>query len=93
MSELPERPTDEQILEAIEVLKAAMIARSTQPAPIAIAPELFTIKETCKLLSVSRSTLHRMRERGELRPVMIDGAPRYARADIEGYLSRLRRQA
>lgn len=96
MTELPEAPMLADLINAIERLRVSIDRIAPAPGPVEEipqhGPELFSIRETCELLSVSRSTLHRLRERGELRPVMVAGAPRYARADLDAYFTRLRRR-
>src|SRR5262249_2453712 len=87
----------EQLVEAIiaEIArKAAAELRPLITAPkveqpaIAPRPLLVTKAEAARLLSVSPRTIFEMRRRGELRAVMVCGAPRYSVAELQDWIAR-----
>lgn len=48
--------------------------------------QYYTIRETSKLLSVSKVTLHKWKHKGLLVPMKIGGRPLYKREDIDKVL-------
>ncbi len=57
------------------------------------SPLLLTVQEACRLLAVSERTLWRLTSDGRVRAVKVGRAVRYAPADLEEYVDRLRAQA
>jgi excisionase family DNA binding protein len=51
---------------------------------------LLTVRSVCELLAVSRQTVYRIVEKGDMRPVRVGERLRFRRADIEAYLERNR---
>ena len=45
--------------------------------------ELYTIKETCSKLKITRPTLHRWVKDGTVKPSRIGGSPRFSAKEIE----------
>lgn len=45
--------------------------------------QLLKIRDVCRLLNVSRSTIYAMTKSGQLRPVRLGAAVRYRLGDIE----------
>lgn len=54
---------------------------------------LLKISEAAALLGVSRSKCYELIQRGDLRTVRIDSAPRITRAEIEAFVQRLQQEA
>jgi excisionase family DNA binding protein len=55
------------------------------------APEpLLTVAQCCELLQVSKQTLYRLINSGELEPVRIGRHPRFVPADISAFIERNR---
>lgn len=50
--------------------------------PLKNDPEYFTIKETCKLLGISNTTLWRWSERGRINKYYLFGNPRYLKSEV-----------
>lgn len=51
--------------------------------------KLYTMNEVRDILRVSRSTLYRMKDSGELKPVSVGGAIRYLVTDVDAYIESL----
>lgn len=49
---------------------------------------LFTLKETMEYLKLSRSTLYKLMEKGEIKGVKIGKVWRFKKADIDDFISR-----
>jgi predicted DNA-binding transcriptional regulator AlpA len=56
----------------------------------AVATRLVDARTAGQMLGVGRTTLWRLHQRGELRCVHIGGAARWAVADIDDYIAKLR---
>jgi excisionase family DNA binding protein len=56
------------------------------------AKRLFTVKEACTYLSVSHSTLYRMIERKEIRPLDIGGRTLFDRKDLDDLIEKAKTQ-
>lgn len=54
---------------------------------------LLKVSEAAALLGVSRSKCYELIQRGELRVVRIDSAPRIPRTEIEAFVERLQQAA
>jgi excisionase family DNA binding protein len=54
---------------------------------------LLTVAQCCELLQVSRQTLYRLINSGELEPVRVGRHPRFVPADLRAYLERHRKMA
>lgn len=54
---------------------------------------LLKISDICKQLSISRTTLYQLINRGDLKPIRVMGAVRFASADIDAYVEKLREEA
>ena len=52
-----------------------------------LAP-LFTLKETMEYLKLSRSTLYKLMEKGEIKGVKIGKVWRFKKTDIDAFISR-----
>jgi excisionase family DNA binding protein len=52
---------------------------------------LFTVKETCTYLSISRMSLYRMIERREITPVNIGGRTLFDRKDVDSLIENSKR--
>ncbi|MDA8992673.1 helix-turn-helix domain-containing protein [Aquiluna sp.] len=50
---------------------------------------LFRIQEACQYLAVSRSTLYRLINAGEIRPIYINGAPRISKTNINSLVGEI----
>lgn len=59
---------------------------------VATSDRLLSTSEAAERLGVSRWTLRRLAQDGELTPMRIRSAVRYDAADLEAYLSRARRR-
>lgn len=66
-----------------ERIEAALRERHEEPKP---QDELLTAKEACKLLKVSRPTLHRWKQAGVIPSVKIGGNIRYPKNKLIEYL-------
>ncbi len=53
-------------------------------------PLLLTRKDVARTLSVCERTIFNLVRRGELREIKLGSAPRYAPADVEALITRLR---
>ncbi|MGI8656493.1 MAG: helix-turn-helix domain-containing protein [Pyrinomonadaceae bacterium] len=51
---------------------------------------LYSVKEVCERLHISRSTLYELRIRGELKHVRIGCRPKFAPEDLHAYIQTLR---
>lgn len=49
---------------------------------------LFTLKEVLELLKVSRSTLYKFMEKGEIKGIKIGKVWRFRKEDIESFITR-----
>jgi excisionase family DNA binding protein len=54
---------------------------------------LYTIKTLCQYLSISRATIYRIIQRGELEPLRIGSAVRFTEIEVNRYLARQQKQA
>jgi excisionase family DNA binding protein len=52
--------------------------------------QLLTIAQCCELLQVSKQTLYRLINSGELAPIRVGERSRFAPADVRAYLERHR---
>lgn len=50
-------------------------------------PKLYSIPEVCKALQISRTTLHRLTERGEIYAYKVGNAVRYPAEAVTAYLN------
>lgn len=66
------------------------MSATTEPAPTDITPTLLTPHQTCKFLSIGKTTLWRLRCKGAITPVSLQGEPRYRRSDLERYVAKLK---
>lgn len=46
---------------------------------------LLTVRETCQILGISRSTLHKLTVAGTLKPRRVLNAVRFRREDVEAF--------
>ena len=58
--------------------------------PISLDEPLMKADEVAKLLAVHRAHLYKLERKGQLVPIRIGGAIRYAPADVRGFLERQR---
>lgn len=58
-----------------------------------VQQNLYTIKTLCAYLSISRSTIFRIMERGEIEPLRIGSAVRFTEAEVNRYITRQQKQA
>ena len=84
----------EQILENLSeniaqrvMNKVAGFLESVQPNPQEEKEEYYTIKETCEILKVSRTTLHNWNKREVFVSDAWKGRPMYTKSNIERFLS------
>jgi excisionase family DNA binding protein len=56
-------------------------------------PALMTAPTAADYLDTSTTTLRRLVQEGEIHPVLMRGATKYARKDLDSYVDRLRRSA
>lgn len=47
---------------------------------------LLTVASVCELLDVSRQTLYRLVQRGELIPIRVSRSPRFVQEDVRRYV-------
>lgn len=71
--------------QAIAAAVAAAI-EATQPAPEPVR-DMFTIREVCDRLRVTRPTLYRLAQRGALRMVKIGRSVRIQAADVAALIA------
>ena len=79
----PQRPFKEVLLLKIRFLNLGVIL--TQP--------LFTVSTLCKHLSISRATLYRLINKGEIEPIRIGSLTRFTESEVERFLTRQLKQA
>jgi excisionase family DNA binding protein len=79
----PQRPFKEELLLKIRFLNLGVIL--TQP--------LFTVSTLCKHLSISRATLYRLINKGEIEPIRIGSLTRFTDSEVERFLTRQQKQA
>lgn len=49
-----------------------------------------TVTQCCELLQVSKQTLYRLINSGELQPIRVGYHPRFSKDDVRGYIERNR---
>jgi excisionase family DNA binding protein len=57
------------------------------PATVALDEQLLTISEVSDLLRISRTSVYRLIERGDLEPLRVGERVRFAPAEIRRYLA------
>jgi excisionase family DNA binding protein len=74
----PRRPPLRRAERTI-TMPIAAARRASDRSPVAEPlPLLLTVKQTCQLLGLSRTSLHHLMVRGELRPIRIGTAVRFS---------------
>ncbi len=76
----PRRPLPRRAERTI-TMPIATARPASDPSPVAEPlplPLLLTVKQTCQLLGLSRTSLHHLMVRGELRPIRIGTAVRFS---------------
>jgi excisionase family DNA binding protein len=51
---------------------------------------LLTVRQVCEALSISRQTLYRLLERGDLVAIRVSQSPRFRPSEIQNYLDQRR---
>ncbi len=72
-------------------LYIACMEPSTQAALTSEPPALFTCREACQLLRISKSTLYRLIGDGELVPAHIGRSVRFTRSELHRFVAGLDR--
>jgi excisionase family DNA binding protein len=62
--------------------------KPTAPTTTALPPLLVTAEQAARMLGVCRTTVYYLTRDGELTPVRIGRATRYAISDLEAYVNR-----